>query len=608
MKRKLLVILLALAMLVTLTPTVVFADTADDTQYPHWNEDHTQYILDDNGNVATGITEIDGSYYYFDEDDGHLYKGQPFSVEKYVDELYYYYTDEDGVLQEGWVTDEIGNTYYFRDQDGYRRFSAYTSMDMVVSIDDAPYYFDDEGVLYHGLFERPSWYTDSDGNEQIDYRHYYADEETGILQTGWVTIDGDTYCFYEDNYFAYEDGRYNIDGVFCTFDEDGVLIKKEVPDPQLISETLWAGCEYYGPGEYDGDVSDCTLSEVYSSDPDIIEVHIGQNPVDMYDYYLKPLEEGEAEITVWYVKDGESKHTTNLFTVKPFPQFIDSLEIDGEAQATEDYEGINYYDFYEYTGTAPSVKLEPAEGWLLDEGYGFKSKNDDESAGINFEIDPDEIENGWTFDFPEDYDYLCTFYYFRNVDTNDEIMFSVQFYREEEGGGDGPIVPAAGHWDESHTHYIYEYGDYATGLSCIAEDGKYKLYYIDEKNGTLKKGWIEETGTWTDEDTGETGTWSNWYYGDPNTGELATGWKKIGSYWYYFTEVDLTEGWDGYLPDLHNYGTEKIGGKWYYLTPGSGRMGTGWIKDVNTYTDESGYTETWTTWYYAHPTSGILQT
>lgn len=64
-------------------------------------------------------------------------------------------------------------------------------------------------------------------------------------------------------------------------------------------------------------------------------------------------------------------------------------------------------------------------------------------------------------------------------------------------------------------------------------------------------GWVDYDGTWR-------------YI---VSGSRVTGWKKIGSYWYYFDSYgNMKTGW------------VKTGGKWYYLNE-NGQMKTGWLLD-----------------------------
>ena len=597
MKRKLLVVLLSLAMLLTFTPMTAFAD--ETVEYPCWDETHTHYLLDANDNVAKGITPIGDDYYYFDEEDGTLQEGQPFSVEKYEDEFYYYYTDENGVLQNGWKTNEEGDTYYFQTSDDMAPFEAYTSRQMVVAIDDEPYFFDDYGALYYGLFERPYWTTNDDGEEVIGgYDHYYADEETGILQTGWQTIDGDDYYFYPDNYFAAADGRYELfeDGVYYTFDEDGVLTDVEdtnEPEIKLVPFTAWVGCEYGQSIEFTGALDETDILDVWVEDTDIIDVVCHGDENDIWDYDLQPLEAGETELYVTYALDDEEYTISTTITAKEFPAFITKLVIDGEEEDPENY-AINYYDIYNYDGTAPSVAFTLGEDWYLDNAYGFW-EGESEDEGGNIEINTEDGETEWTFDFPENGEDLYTFYYFKN-DLNEEIMYSVRFHR---GAGDEPYYPpAGGHWDATHTHYYYEDGEMAKGRTWLWDEdaGEDYLYYFDEKDGHVRTGWIKNAWEYYDEEEDETYSGVEWYYAGSD-GKCLEGWQKISNKWYYFE----TDGcW------MYSGGVREIGDNSYYFND-SGVMQTGWIKDAWKYYDEEDdETYSGVNWYYAN-SSGVLQ-
>ena len=566
-----------------------------------WDSSHTHYY-DENGTPAYGLTPIDDKWYYFDEEDGTLRTGL-FTYGE-IGNYYRVYLadDETGELYEGWQN--IGSDrYYFQTYDSNEPFRAFIG---IMEDGEDAYYFSENGILQYDLFEQP-YYITVDGEEVIGgYDHYYADE-SGKLLTGWQVVDDDKYYFSPEYYFAFADGTYTIDGESYTFNEDGVLVETPSYEPVLVPVTLWEECQYQSSPHIDNvDEDELEVLSVTTSDPEVIDVECYGEEDRLDSYILFPHLPGTAVITVAFNYNGEYYTLSEEYTVKLFPQFLDGVTIDGEAQDDEAYTEVNYYDIYEYTGTQSTIKLDAADGWYLDFAYGFL---DGEDEYENLDIDEEEIGSGWAIDFPEEYDDLYTFFYFRDEETDEEIMYSIRLHRgeEDEDPGDEPYIPAEGHWDESHTHYYYEYGYMATGVSCIKEDGAFKLYYFDENNGTLKTGWIKETGTWEDDDTGETGTWTNWYYGDPSTGVLATGWKKVGNNWYYFTQPDLSEGWDGYLPTMHDYGTEKLpDGKWYYLTPGTGIMATGWIQDKHTYTDEDGHTDTWTNWYYADK-YGIVQ-
>ena len=97
-----------------------------------------------------------------------------------------------------------------------------------------------------------------------------------------------------------------------------------------------------------------------------------------------------------------------------------------------------------------------------------------------------------------------------------------------------------------------------------------KIWYLYD-GSTMLKGWQEVNG--------------KWYYLDPNSGIMKTGWWYDPNYkgWFYLdSDGSMVTGW------------EKVGGKWYFLartTTGGdvkGKMKTGWLKDKGS-------------WYYLNP-------
>ncbi|MGX8692740.1 MAG: leucine-rich repeat protein [Clostridia bacterium] len=135
------------------------------------------------------------------------------------------------------------------------------------------------------------------------------------------------------------------------------------------------------------------------------------------------------------------------------------------------------------------------------------------------------------------------------------------------------------------------------------EDGAW--YYYDQ--GEMRTGWIKSGGCWfylDDYGVMQTG-WRKvndvWYYLAPG-GAMQTGWQKIGGSWYYFapdgamqTRWQMINGSWYYLAEggAMQTGWQKIGGSWYYMAPG-GAMQTGWQKVGGN-------------WYYFAP-GGAMQT
>ena len=153
-----------------------------------------------------------------------------------------------------------------------------------------------------------------------------------------------------------------------------------------------------------------------------------------------------------------------------------------------------------------------------------------------------------------------------------------------------------GGWDESHTHYYYDFaeGTFATGFEWIWDDSKedFCRYYFDENDGTLQTGWIETEIQW-EADSGEIHTENKWYYADPE-GVIQIGWRKIDGTWYYFANDD------GFM---YADGVEEVSGKQYYFAE-DGKLLSGWIEEPFEESGSSGVN-----WYYADPANdGIIAT
>lgn len=114
-----------------------------------------------------------------------------------------------------------------------------------------------------------------------------------------------------------------------------------------------------------------------------------------------------------------------------------------------------------------------------------------------------------------------------------------------------------------------EYAKKVKGFDWINQ----KWYYRKE-DGSFTSGWIQTYSDDYSDNYRVVYTPSKaygWYYLDPGNGNtLATGWKKIGNYWYYFTTSDnvYKDNWDpnkystGYMLANDHY---TYNGKTYYF-------------------------------------------
>ena len=201
--------------------------------------------------------------------------------------------------------------------------------------------------------------------------------------------------------------------------------------PELVSETLWAGTESWSSPHFSNiDANDIDVISVSSSDTGILNVECYGDSTNILSYILFPGDPGTAVITVNFMLGEEEYTVSGEYTVKAFPVFLSSLYIDGEAISAEDYNYHNFYDIEDYEGTSPNVQFTVAEGWNFDNAYYNRSLNNG-----NFEeifLGENLPEEGWTFDFSDDYNKLNTFYVFRS-DEGEKIQFGIRFTKSEGG-------------------------------------------------------------------------------------------------------------------------------------------------------------------------------
>lgn len=167
--------------------------------------------------AKTGIAEINGKHYLFNED-GVMqnYAGTPV-----INGKKYWFSLDDASLKTGWLV--LGNWVMYFDPKTYEAVTGW------VTIDGRKYYFDQNGVAKQGFIVY-------EGNQYYVYSN-------GTYAKGIVTIDGDKYAFGDDgkqlygwyvtgNWKYYFDASNNgaavttyikIDGVTYYFNSDGTL-------------------------------------------------------------------------------------------------------------------------------------------------------------------------------------------------------------------------------------------------------------------------------------------------------------------------------------------------------------------------------------------------
>ena len=192
------------------------------------------FYYGDEGKAASGLTQVDGTLYYFSEN-GCRYQNEKITVDGRN-----YYCKSDGEVIEiqdnGWIKDGENDKYV---KDGQ------VLTDCVEKIGDSYYSFDSTGVMYRNTVltrwdEATQKYTyyfiKADGrlyvNEWYEYDkydnyghgiwYYYGDE--GKAASGLTQINGTLYYFSEDGRL-YQDQTITVDGKSYYCNLDGIAVE-----------------------------------------------------------------------------------------------------------------------------------------------------------------------------------------------------------------------------------------------------------------------------------------------------------------------------------------------------------------------------------------------
>lgn len=176
--------------------------------------DGIDYCFDADGILQTDGWCSDGTYTYYAQPDGSLYKG----LMQMQSDLYYFDVYEHGRMTVG-LTAVDGTVYYFCEDGKAARG--------LLTIDGCEYYFDESCVMQTGcviLGNVPMFFDTCgrrcDGFRQTDDGTIYIDAYTGERAVGWRQICEDTYYFNADGIMAVSDTV--IDGINYHFLENGV--------------------------------------------------------------------------------------------------------------------------------------------------------------------------------------------------------------------------------------------------------------------------------------------------------------------------------------------------------------------------------------------------
>lgn len=226
MKKRLLVIMLALAMLVTFMPSSAYAEGQNPVGYQ--DEDGYWYYLDNDGNVIKGWIytrdeEGELAWYYSDPNTGRCVTGW-----RKLGGYWYFFGESTGRMCDHGVTyvfdrSDFANIkmYYFAPRNGSGKW----------------------GTLQYGWIKEPSM---TEGATRELYIWYYADPDNdGQLTIGWKKINGKWYYFKDTNTglraMMNYGGPHDINGHYYMFGgwNDGSLKTGWVEEKNRQNEDVW---------------------------------------------------------------------------------------------------------------------------------------------------------------------------------------------------------------------------------------------------------------------------------------------------------------------------------------------------------------------------------
>lgn len=191
---------------------------------------------------------------------------------------------------------------------------------------------------------------------------------------------------------------------------------------------------------------------------------------------------------------------------------------------------------------------------------------------------------------------------------------------------EGTTSPIESQWRRIKGYWYYFNADASMNVGWLYDEGDW--YYSDSSGRICTNCWKQVDGTWylfNPSGAMQTG-WVcpdgvNYYYLDPETGAMVTGWMFDGKEWYFMDDSGAMQtGWaqDGATWYYFNAsgamqtGWLSNGGAWYYLKP-SGAMATGWLLDGSTWyylassgAMATGWVEVSGAWYYFNASGAMV--
>ncbi len=323
-------------------------------------------------------------------------------------------------------------------------------------------------------------------------------------------------------------------------------------------------------------------------------VEDGHDPtsLDLRSDAYKDLPDGAYKLTLSAHNDGPSQAGQSIsydFRIDTAAPVVSNLEYKGEGTDT-----VLSFDVTDASPLAAIDLHDPADGlWFYRHVFTDSEATTaaDGSRAYHVEIPFRDIAQAWT-DQGGSGDVIAHPYLLAwDYGLNHSEAATLTLPTDNPGVTLPCTNPEGGHWakDAVGWWYVCANGtDYLTAGWFTINGRDYQF----GPTGYMMTGFLKRAdGTWVyaDSEGALVGGWvrdstyggPNWYYLDPATKVMATGWLAQGGTWYYL-------GADGAM----RTGWAQVNGSWYYFNA-SGTMVTGWVNLGGT-------------WYYLGPDGAML--
>ena len=536
------------------------------------------YYFDKNGCAKTGIQEINGKTYYFDD------ACKMITNYTFVEDGYLWHFGDDGtqevkrsLSENGWI--KAGDTWYYAFENELLRNTIKKIGDFLYSFDyNGQMEIDQTGWAYYRTDEKghivTGWYKD----EESDTWYYYGND--GIALEGLVTLNNSQYCFGRygimlTNY-AYKSGN-----TLYYFGENGKLSTsldittdgwKKLPngyyyvkDGKLITRQLLKVGQYVYYFNDDGSMATSTFKWVNGKD------YRFDSQGHMVTGWFK-----EADGSSWYYYDENGQP---LSGVQKIGNKVYYLSDSGRMYQNKKviYNGVLYTfgtdgvgKVYAKNGwTDHTYYIEngkPVTGWkkISDKWYYFNTESGEKySSGVY------EINNAS--------------YYFNSYGEMQTGSFKTKDGSKLFASASGKIQKDGWYKDSDGKRYYIDGTSCVTGVVYI--DGKWNLFRTDgswmKEIPSMERGWVNCDGTYYYLEKGEVVCNTEKFingklYSFDKTGKMRKN-EMYGEYFFQNSGAALMNGWaeDIITPGVVRYydeygkcvqeGWKKIDGKWYYF-------------------------------------------